>query len=45
MYEAFAGMQNFCKIIDDVVVFDQDEQTHVYQLWQLLCLCAKREFR
>ena len=29
MDEALAGMKDYCKIVDDVVVFDQDEQAHV----------------
>ena len=42
MDEAFAGMQGMRKIVDDVVVFDQNEQEHVEHVRQILHLCEEK---
>ena len=42
MDEAFAGMQGMRKIVDDVVVFDQNEQEHVEHVRQILRLCEEK---
>ena len=43
MDEALAGMKDFRKIVDDVVVFDHDEQEHVEHVRQLLRRCEEKK--
>ena len=43
MDKALASMKDFRKIVDDVVVFDQDEQEHVEHVWQLLQRCEENK--
>ena len=43
MDEAFAGMQNFSKIVDDIIAFDCSQQEHVYIIRQLLRHCQEKE--
>ena len=42
MDEVFAEVQNFRKIVDDVVVFDQDEKKHVEHVREILRLCQEK---
>ena len=42
MDEAFAGLPNFRKIVDDVVIFDQDKDQHIQHVRQFLCRCEER---
>ena len=41
--EALAGMKDFRKIVDDVVVFDHNEQEHVEHVRQLLQRCKEKQ--
>ena len=41
MDEAFAVIQGVRKIVDDVVVFDKDEQQHVEHVREILCRCGE----
>ena len=43
MDEVLAGMKDFRKIVDDVVVFDQDKQEHVEHVRQLLQRCEEKK--
>ena len=45
MDEAFAGLDDFCKIVDDVVIFDSDPLKHVQHVRQMLrcCISLNRE--
>ena len=43
MDEAFAGMQNFRKIVDDIVAFNCSQQEHVDHIRQLLRHCQEKE--
>ncbi len=36
MDEAFEGMHDFCKVVDDMVAFDSDPHVHVRHVRQLL---------
>ena len=42
MDEAFAGMHNFRKIVDDVVLFDEDKAEHVKHVRQFLRRCEEK---
>ena len=42
MDEAFVGIQGIRKIVDDVVVFDKDEQQHVEHVREILHRCKDR---
>ena len=42
MDEALAGLKEFRKIVDDVVIFDQDEQEHVEHVRQILQRCQEK---
>ena len=42
MDEALAGMKDFRKIVDDVVIFDQNEQEHVEHVRQILQRCQEK---
>ena len=42
MDEALAGMKDFRKIVDDVVIFDQNEQEHVEHVRQILQCCQEK---
>ena len=42
MDEAFVGIQGIRKIVDDVVVFDKDEQQHVEHVREILQCCEDR---
>ena len=42
MDEAFAGIQGIRKIVDDVVVFDEDEQQHVEHVREILHRCEEK---
>ena len=42
MDEALAGMKDFRKIVDDVVIFDQNEQEHVEHVRQNLQRCQEK---
>ena len=43
MDEAFTGLSDFRKIVDDVVVFDSDPKTHVQHVRQLLRRCEEKK--
>ena len=43
MDEALAGMKDFRKIVDDVVVFDRDKQEHVDHVRQILRRCEEKQ--
>ena len=43
MDEALAGLKDFRKIVDDVVIFDQDEQEHVEHVRQILQRCQEKK--
>ena len=42
MDEAFVGIQGIRKIVDDVVIFDKDEQQHVEHVREILHRCKDR---
>ena len=42
MDEALAGIKDFRKIVDDVVIFDHDEQEHVEHVRQILQRCQEK---
>ena len=42
MDEAFEGMQDFIRVVDDVVAFDRDQFQHIEHVRQLLCRCEKK---
>ena len=43
MDEAFAGLSDFRKIVDNVVVFDSDPKKHVQHVRQLLRHCEEKK--
>ena len=42
MDEAFVGMHNFRKIVDDVVIFDEDKSEHIKHVQQFLHHCEEK---
>ena len=44
MDEALAGIPGMRKIVDDVVVFDADQQQHVKHVREILRRCEERQF-
>ena len=42
MDEAFVGLGDFCKIVDDVVTFDSDRKNHVEHVRQMLRRCEEQ---
>ena len=42
MYEAFQDLTDFCRIVDDVLVYDKDPATHVNHVRQFLQRCEER---
>ena len=42
MDEAFAGLDDFRKILDDVITFDSDPLKHVHHVWQVLHCCQEK---
>ena len=44
MDEAFAGMHNFHKIVDNVVIFDEDKTEHIMYVQQFLHHCKEKNF-
>ena len=42
MDEALAGMKDFRKIVNDVIIFDQDEQEHVEHVRQIVQHCQRK---
>ncbi len=42
MDEALAGMQNFRKIVDDVIIFDSNQQEHIVHVRELLRRCQEK---
>ena len=42
MDKAFAGMHNFHKIVDDVVIFDEDKTEHIKHVQQFLRRCEEK---
>ena len=42
MDKAFAGMHTFCKIVNDVVIFDEHKTEHVKHIRQFLCCCEEK---
>ena len=43
MDEALAGMQNFRKIVDNVIIFDSNQQEHIVHVRELLRRCQEKE--
>ena len=43
MDEAFAGLNDFRKIVDDVIIFDSDPQKHVQHVRQILRRCEEKK--
>ncbi len=42
MDEALAGMQNFRKIVDNVMIFNSNQQEHIVHVWELLRRCQEK---
>ena len=42
MDEAFQGLTNYQKIVDDVIIFDEDKRTHATHVRQFLQRCADK---
>ena len=42
MDEAFRGLDDFRRIVDDVVVFDSDLEKHMQHIRQILCRCEEK---
>ena len=42
MNEAFASLDDFCKIVDDVIIFDSDPLKHVHHVRQALRCCQEK---
>ena len=40
--EAFVGMHNFRKMVDDVVIFDEDKSEHIKHVRQFLHRCEEK---
>ena len=43
MDEAFQGLTNYRRIVDDVIIFDEDKRTHATHVRQFLQRCADKE--
>ena len=42
MDEAFRGLTNYRRIVDDVIIFDEDKRTHATHVRQFLQRCADK---
>ena len=42
MDEAFQGLDNYRRIVDDVIIFDENEKNHVARIRQFLQRCADK---
>ena len=42
MDEAFTGLRNYRRIVDDVIIFDRDRSTHLAHVSQFLPRCADK---
>ena len=42
MYEAFQGLQDFRRVVDDVIIFDEDLASHISHVRQFLQRCEER---
>ena len=42
MNEAFTGLCNYRRIVDDVIIFDRDRSTHLAHVRQFLQRCADK---
>ena len=40
--KAFAGLAGYCCIVNDVVIYDNDEAQHAGHVWQFLQHCAEK---
>ena len=40
MDEAFQGLQNYRRIVDDVIIFDEDKQARVADVREFLKRCS-----
>ena len=42
MAEAFAGLKGFCQVVDDIIIYDNDEQQHATHVHQFLQHCTDK---
>ena len=35
----FAGLQNFVKVVDDILIYNKDYETHLHRVYELLLRC------
>ena len=42
MAEAFTGLTGFCRIIDNIVIYDSDPQQHITHVMQFLQHCSDK---
>ena len=43
MQEAFEGLSAFCRIVDDVVIYDKDRTSHITHVQQFLQRCQEQQ--
>ena len=40
--EVFQGLKNYRRVVDDIIIFDEDENTHVAHVREFLKRCAEK---
>ena len=43
MTEAFEGLSGFRRIVDDIIIYDKDAETHMTHVRQFLQRCQERK--
>ena len=40
--EAFEGLSKFRRVVDDIIIYDKDEASHINHVWQFLQRCQEK---